>query len=120
MTSRQSVPKAVARQVILRDKGKCQLCKEIGGVPVLRYGHYRVVKPPPGTVLTPWQHYNGPVVDWIEIDHIKPVCLGGTNDLDNLRLACRKCNRKKNYIVYMKEVGLIPQKPSDVKHGFFP
>jgi 5-methylcytosine-specific restriction endonuclease McrA len=28
----------------------------------------------------------------IQIDHIIPVALGGTNDLDNLRLLCREHN----------------------------
>ena len=29
------------------------------------------------------------------IDHVKPVCKGGTWDKKNLVLACEKCNRKK-------------------------
>jgi len=31
----------------------------------------------------------------LEIDHIIAVCLGGTNDEDNLRCLCRECHRKK-------------------------
>lgn len=31
----------------------------------------------------------------LEVDHIVPVCLGGTNDSDNLQTLCKKCNRKK-------------------------
>lgn len=31
----------------------------------------------------------------LEIDHIHPVSLGGTNDLDNLQVAHALCNRKK-------------------------
>ena len=30
------------------------------------------------------------------IDHILPVSLGGSNDLDNLALACFTCNRQKS------------------------
>lgn len=30
-----------------------------------------------------------------EIDHIVPVCHGGSNELDNLRLLCKGCNRDK-------------------------
>ena len=30
------------------------------------------------------------------IDHIHPVSLGGTNDLNNLRPCCKKCNEEKN------------------------
>jgi 5-methylcytosine-specific restriction endonuclease McrA len=31
----------------------------------------------------------------IEIDHIIPVSLGGTNDESNLQSLCKKCNRIK-------------------------
>ena len=31
----------------------------------------------------------------LEVDHIKPISLGGTNDLENLQILCRKCNRTK-------------------------
>jgi 5-methylcytosine-specific restriction enzyme A len=31
----------------------------------------------------------------IEIDHIKPISKGGTNDLDNLQFLCKPCNLKK-------------------------
>ncbi len=31
----------------------------------------------------------------MQIDHIIPVHLGGTNELDNLQLLCRSCNVKK-------------------------
>jgi len=29
------------------------------------------------------------------IDHVVPLCKGGTNDLSNLRPACQRCNVKK-------------------------
>jgi len=31
----------------------------------------------------------------LEVDHIDPVCNGGTNDIDNLITACFDCNRGK-------------------------
>jgi len=31
----------------------------------------------------------------IEIDHVMPVSLGGSNDLDNLQPLCHRCNSKK-------------------------
>lgn len=31
----------------------------------------------------------------LTIDHYKPLTYGGTNDFDNLRLSCLKCNRTK-------------------------
>ncbi len=32
----------------------------------------------------------------LEVDHIKPVTKGGSNDMDNLITACRDCNRGKS------------------------
>lgn len=29
------------------------------------------------------------------LDHVIPVCSGGTNDYENLRLSCAKCNQKR-------------------------
>ena len=31
----------------------------------------------------------------LEIDHVKPLARGGTHELSNLQILCRKCNRKK-------------------------
>lgn len=33
----------------------------------------------------------------LEADHIKPVCLGGSNGLDNLRTLCRECHVKRTW-----------------------
>ena len=40
--------------------------------------------------------------DWrpFEIDHKKPVSLGGTNDTRNLVTSCAKCNNKKSSKIY--------------------
>lgn len=35
------------------------------------------------------------VLGWLEIDHLVPQALGGTDDEDNLWLACRLCNSFK-------------------------
>lgn len=35
-----------------------------------------------------------------QLDHIIPVASGGTNDADNLVVACRTCNRKKGKTPY--------------------
>jgi predicted HNH restriction endonuclease len=32
-----------------------------------------------------------------EIDHIVPLCKGGTNDINNLQALCRNCHGKKTY-----------------------
>lgn len=33
---------------------------------------------------------------WLELDHVVPRTLGGTNKFDNLRAACSPCNRRKS------------------------
>ena len=50
--------------------------------------------------------------DSLEVDHIVPVCLGGTNDSDNLQTLCKKCNRRKggdiaNFNIYSAATGLL-------------
>ena len=41
--------------------------------------------------------YCSMAVAWFEltVDHIEPVCMGGSNELDNLTVACRSCNSRK-------------------------
>lgn len=33
--------------------------------------------------------------DWLVVDHIKPLALGGTNDYENLQTLCRTCDGQK-------------------------
>ncbi len=33
--------------------------------------------------------------DTAEVDHRVPISAGGTNDLENLEISCRECNRAK-------------------------
>ncbi len=40
-----------------------------------------------------WGVVLGQSVHLYEIDHIKPVAEGGTEDLSNLRSLCRRCHR---------------------------
>nr|DAH80639.1 MAG TPA: HNH endonuclease [Caudoviricetes sp.] len=40
-------------------------------------------------------NYCGQIGGILEIDHIIPFSKGGSDDLDNLTTACRKCNRQK-------------------------
>jgi hypothetical protein len=36
-----------------------------------------------------------PFAKWATIDHLRPRCRGGPDESDNLRLCCRRCNRRK-------------------------
>jgi len=65
MAKRTAIPKSIRFEVFKRDKFTCQYC----GLSA------------PDVIL--------------EIDHIKPISKGGTNDILNLVTACRDCNRGK-------------------------
>lgn len=65
MAKRKTVSKVVRFEVFKRDKFTCQYCGESA----------------PNVIL--------------EIDHIKPVSKGGTNEIMNLITSCRDCNRGK-------------------------
>lgn len=39
-------------------------------------------------------------VGWATIDHVVPIARGGTNDLENLVLACSDCNTRKGTKAY--------------------
>ena len=60
--ARKAIPKSVRFEVFKRDKFTCQYCGASA----------------PDVIL--------------EIDHIRPVSKGGTNDILNLVTACRDCN----------------------------
>ena len=102
MSKRVVVPIEVQKAVIIRDKCECQLCGVSDFTPVKRYAKYAAVKVGPGVDLSPWQLYNGPIESNLEFDHIKPVCFGGSNEADNIRLLCRACNRRYNWVSYLK------------------
>ena len=34
----------------------------------------------------------------LEVDHIRPVALGGGNDIENLRILCRSCNQRSGIV----------------------
>lgn len=45
----------------------------------------------------------------LEVDHIEPIALGGTNDSDNLVTACEPCNRGKAAV----PLSVVPQSLAD-------
>lgn len=68
MAKRKAIPLRIRTEVFKRDGFTCQYCG----------------RTPPEVVL--------------EIDHVKPVSKGGTNDITNLVTACRECNLGKSNI----------------------
>lgn len=67
-TKRKGLSKKIRFEVFKRDKFTCQYCG----------------RKAPDVIL--------------EVDHIKPISKGGTNDLMNLVTACKDCNRGKTNI----------------------
>ncbi|MCX6236987.1 MAG: HNH endonuclease [Bacteroidia bacterium] len=67
---RESIPEWVKHAVYFRDRGKCCLCK----------------KDLSGTLSLSNEK---------EYDHIVPLSLGGSNDVTNIQLLCKECNRNK-------------------------
>ena len=67
---RESIPVWIKKAVYFRDRGKCCLCKkDLSGMLTLN---------------------NEP-----EYDHIIPLKQGGANDVTNIQLLCKECNRSK-------------------------
>jgi 5-methylcytosine-specific restriction endonuclease McrA len=75
---RQSIKPRLRARVIARDGYVCQICNR-----------------PTSLVHDPRDDLSP------EIDHIVPVYDGGTNDLGNLRVAHRICNRDRNLVLYI-------------------
>jgi 5-methylcytosine-specific restriction endonuclease McrA len=59
--------KTLRQRIIVRDARTCQYCGKSG-----LYGKQ------------------------LTLDHIRPVCLGGQDTPDNLLVACKQCNHRKN------------------------
>lgn len=94
----------VKRLLVERDGHRCRLC----GTPVIRreVRHYLSNAYPKAL---PWgkrnidQHAAFQVM-WLQYDHLLPHARGGTNDLDNMLVACAACNfGRMNYT--LEEVG---------------
>ena len=80
MADRKALSKKTRFEVFKRDKFTCQYCG----------------KSAPDVVL--------------EVDHIKPVAEGGTNDIINLITSCRDCNRGKGKTILSDDTEIKKQK----------
>lgn len=80
------------RELIARDGHHCRLC----GMPVIRAEVRRYLRGTYANVL-PWGATNatqhaGFQLLWLQYDHLLPYARGGTNDPDNMFIACAACN----------------------------
>lgn len=91
--------KKLINSLIERDGLKCHYCAydliDARGLTVISYSLSNVWGM---TALVDGQvrEFYGPRDRYPTIDHVIPVSKGGTDDLENLVIACRKCNSKKN------------------------
>jgi hypothetical protein len=85
VTTRKPISKKLRFDVFKRDKFCCQYCGAV----------------PPGALL--------------EVDHIDPVCNGGTNDVDNLLTACFDCNRGKGGVPLSTAPASLAQKAAEIR-----
>ena len=98
----RSVQRKAVLEVIARDKNTCQYCGKVG-VFIDRYGKPAVVEDPEN-LTTEGENYNGPGVRAFEIHHLVPRVANGSNEPDNLKLACRGCNRSRGYLYYLRSL----------------
>lgn len=71
----------IKNAVYFRDRGFCSMCQK----EVLPLGSITKIK-----------EYTNKKDDLPEFDHIVPIANWGTNDISNIQLSCRKCNRTKS------------------------
>lgn len=101
------------RRVLERDRGVCVICRtdvvalvrrlrEIGARLLMErfksahfyFSHWHIVREAAMAELGETRAWPRSINrDWWEADHIVPVCEGGTDTLDNLRLLCVPCHK---------------------------
>jgi len=90
--TRHKIKYQVKTAVLMRDNATCVYCGKIADRVKLSF------------FCGDW-HRAYEVIDWgswqelitFEIDHIIPLCRNGDDNITNLVLSCRSCNRKKGY-----------------------
>jgi 5-methylcytosine-specific restriction endonuclease McrA len=90
--SKRMPDSSIKRQLIVRDGYHCRLC----GIPVIREEVRKRLHALYPEAL-PWaagninQHAAFQVL-WLQYDHLVPHARGGSNELDNMLVACAACN----------------------------
>lgn len=105
--SKRMPDSSTKKELIRRDGHHCRLC----GIPVIReevrkrlHGLYPDALPwAAGNVN---QHAAFQVL-WLQYDHLVPHARGGSNDLDNMLIACAACNYGRMQYT-LEEVGFAP------------
>lgn len=105
--SKRMPDSSIKRRLIGRDGYHCRLC----GIPVIREEVRKRLHALYPDVL-PWaagninQHAAFQVL-WLQYDHLVPHARGGSNDLDNMLIACAACNFGRMQYT-LEEVGFAP------------
>ena len=88
----------IQRAVFVRDDYTCQYCdKKAKWILSNGAGVTQVFEKKPtfkNRFRDFWRGWEDPIP--FEIDHVIPICRGGNNEIENLKLSCRPCNRRKN------------------------
>ena len=105
--SKRMPDSSIKRQLIGRDGYHCRLC----GIPVIREEvrkrlHALYPEALPWAVGNINQHAAFQVL-WLQYDHLVPHARGGSNDLDNMLIACAACNYGRMQYT-LEEVGFAP------------
>lgn len=104
MYKKKSIPLKLRSYITIRDNGICQLCGKVGEIKPTYFGYMAYEK---GTI---WMTKGSGGMSQIypgylsfEIDHIKPEFHNGDLSIENLRLVCKGCNRRKGKKWHEKE-----------------
>src|SRR4051812_24462626 len=94
---KKQIPLKLKSYIAVRDNGICQICGKIGELKPTYFGYMAFEKAPAWAVKDGSGATSGIYHGYwsFEIDHIKPEFIGGELIIENLRLACKSCNRSK-------------------------